>query len=175
METIRIEMKCAPEKLRELYFKNGEHIWFFGPRTRRESIGIVLLPIIMGASILSYTLYGRDDLLFIGSVICAMIAYSFSRAYFRIRRWTKDVLTFVENCVNDEWFFSYDDHCFTQSINGVVMKREWSEVQSVEMQEGEFMSLKLENSHFFLPFCCMSTKQFSDLIELVREKVKKIN
>lgn len=170
-----IELNCDPEKLRTMYFQSGEDKWFFGPKTRKESIAILIMPLVLLLSIYLSRSQKREDLLFVGCMICVMLTYSFFRSFFRIRKWKRAVLKFIGESANSDIRFSYNDEGYTHTMNEHFLKREWKEVVASQIVDGEYITLSHEDAQTVVPACCIQPEEFTLLAETIREKVGNVN
>lgn len=170
---IEITLKVDIADLRDIYFGNREHVYFFGPKTKAQSIGLVcafiLCPIIWlhAVTVNGGTSYAFSIIGFFGAV------GAFWSAARPIIQWKKSVNTFLENAeqvrilkviFNEEYIHHIQDETET--------KFNWSVIERATITD-RFIDLHA-NTTIFLPKSSMTPEEYQVLSDKIMEKVQEV-
>lgn len=169
-----IILKVDMEDLRDIYFGKREHVYFFGPKTKTESIGLVCALVIFPVIVL-YAIATESaglGLVFSAIVFFTAVATFWSAAG-PIIKWKKSVTTFLESAsqvkslkviYNDEYILHIQDESET--------KQNWSIIERATTTD-RFIELHA-NTYIFLPKSSMTPQEYQGLSDKVMEKVQEV-
>ena len=168
-----INLNYQSKDLREIYFGEGHHKYFFGPDTKRQSwmlvIALVLYPFFLVFSI------QREDnwLMIIGTIYLGLVMYDFQRKTRPIIYWKKSVETFLERVDNNsEHSLKVDEDSITFIQGDTETILQWSIIKRVSVN-ANYIGLTADSNLLF-PRNSMTEKEFDTLKKFVTRKVAKV-
>lgn len=168
-----IKLKFDLVDLRDIYFGERHQIYFFGPRTKRQSVFFVIA--LIGFPFLSwYSLQSKDNVLFFfAAVILAFLSYDFWRVSQPIIKWKKSVEFFLKKTATvKEAKIIYTDEYISYSQDGDETKLNWGIVSQATIND---RSIVLSgSSNLIFPRSAMSQPEFNTLSKAVMTYVANV-
>lgn len=161
------------DNLRSIYYRNNDQKYFFGPKTKKQSL-YMLIAIIVFPFFAIYTLSIDDSWFFIlGSVFLSLLIYDYWRVAKPIIDWKKSVESFLKKTalVND-LRFKYNEEYFVHIQDQEELKQNWEIIEKAIINN-EFIWL-LSDTNVLLPKKSMRSSEFQTLSTLISEKVKNV-
>ena len=173
MEQTEITLKVDIHDLKDIYFGNREHVYFFGPKTKTESLGLVcalvLCPIILLHGIT--TKLGFSYAFSIIGFFSAIIA--FWSAARPIIQWKKSVNTFLESAkLTQRLKVIYNDEFIHHIQDETETKLNWSVIERATITD-RFIELHASTT-IFLPKSSMTLNEYRILSDKIMEKVQEV-
>jgi hypothetical protein len=168
-----IILKCNIEDLREIFFGSGNHRYFFGPETKRQSL-LMVLAIILFPFFAIYAINLEEDYIFIfGSILFVLPIYDFWRVSKPIFQWKKSVEKFLINSQKiKDLRFKYNEEYFIHIQDKTEKKMNWTEVVHATINDRLIEIHTTEN--FLLPKKAMTAVEFENLSKIIMNKVKNV-
>jgi hypothetical protein len=166
----KINLNYTSNDLREIYFGEGHHKYFFGPETKRQSwmlvIALVLYPVF-----LVYSIQLEDNwLMIIGTIYLGLVMYDFQRKSRPIIYWKKSVEAFLARVdANTEHRLCYDEDSISFYQGDSEVKMLWSSIKKASINDS-YIGLTAESNLLF-PKNCMTENEFQLLNKVVKKKV----
>ena len=166
----KINLNYTSNDLREIYFGEGHHKYFFGPETKRQSwmlvIALVLYPVF-----LVYSIQLEDNwLMIIGTIYLGLVMYDFQRKTRPIIYWKKSVEAFLARVdANTEHRLCYDEDSISFYQGDSEVKMLWSGIKKASINDS-YIGLTAESNLLF-PKNCMTENEFQLLNKVVKKKV----
>ena len=166
----KINLNYTSNDLREIYFGEGHHKYFFGPETKRQSwmlvIALVLYPVF-----LVYSIQLEDNwLMIIGTIYLGLVMYDFQRKTRPIIYWKKSVEAFLARVdANTEHRLCYDEDSISFYQGDSEVKMLWSSIKKASINDS-YIGLTAESNLLF-PKNCMTENEFQLLNKVVKKKV----
>lgn len=175
MDQTEIILKVDIEDLRDIYFGKREHVYFFGPKTKTESIGLVCALVIFPLIVVYAIATESAGLGFVFSAIVFFTAVgTFWSAAGPIIQWKKSVTTFLESAsqvkslkviYNDEYILHIQDERET--------KLNWEAVKYAIINQRS-ISICSDITNILLPKSSMTPQEYQLLSDKVMEKVQEV-
>lgn len=172
-DQIEIRLKVDIADLKDIYFGNREHVYFFGPKTKAQSLGLVCA-FILCPIILFHAISVKGGISYIFSIIGFFSAVgAFWSAVRPIIKWKKSVTAFLENAeqvknlkviFNNEFIHHIQDETET--------KLNWSIIERAIITN-RFIELDASTS-IFLAKSSMTQEEYRILSDKIMEKVQEV-
>jgi hypothetical protein len=166
----KINLNYTSNDLREIYFGEGHHKYFFGPETKRQSwmlvIALVLYPVF-----LVYSIQLEDNwLMIIGTIYLGLVMYDFQRKTRPIIYWKKSVEAFLARVdANTEHRLCYDEDSISFYQGDSEVKMLWSGIKKASINDS-YIGLTAESNLLFSKNS-MTENEFQLLKKVVKKKV----
>lgn len=167
---IEINLNYTSNDLRDIYFGEGHHKYFFGPDTKRQSwmlvIALALYPIF-----LVYSIQLEDNwLMILGTIYLGLVMYDFQRKTRPIIYWKKSVEAFLARVdANTEHRLCYDEDSISFFQGDTEVKMLWSGIKKASINDS-YIGLTAESNLLF-PKNSMTENEFLMLKKIVKKKV----
>jgi hypothetical protein len=170
---IEIRMKYDVQDLRSIYYKDNDQKYFFGPKTKKQSI-YLLIAIITYPFFALYALNTHDSWFFVlGSVFFSLFCYDFWRVAKPIMDWKKSVESFLKIAEKTEDLrFQYNENFFIYTQDQEELKQNWEVIEKAIVNE-QFIWL-FSDKNILLPKSSMTESEYQALMDLVLSKVKNV-
>lgn len=170
-----IVLNTNVENLREIYFGTGNHKYFFGPTTKKESAYLVLVLISYPFFALkTFNLKNRVTFILL-TILVGIQIYSFIKAAKPIIKWKREVNDFLQKSSRIQVIkVIYTDDYFLHQQDEMISKVDWNEITHAIIQDN-LIEIFNESTNFMLPKKSMSESEFELLSNTVMEKVKNVN
>ena len=168
-----INLNYQSKDLREIYFGEGHHKYFFGPETKRQSwmlvIALGLYPVF-----LVYSIQLEDNwLMILGTIYLGLVMYDFQRKTRPIIYWKKSVEAFLERVDNNsEHGLKIDEDGITFIQGDTETILQWSIIKRVSVN-ANYIGLTADSNLLF-PKNSMTDKEFDELKKIVKRKVAQV-
>ena len=165
-----INLNYQSKNLREIYFGEGHHKYFFGPETKRQSwmlvIALGLYPVF-----LVYSIQLEDNwLMILGTIYLGLVMYDFQRKTRPIIYWKKSVEAFLERVdAHVQHRLCYDEDSISFYQGDTEVKMLWSGIKKASINDA-YLGLTAESNLLF-PKNSMTEKEFDTLKKYVTRKV----
>lgn len=172
MDYTEIHLSNNAETLKEIYFPDKSHRYFFGPKTIRQSIYFLL-------GLIGFYLWVKDLITkefhmynVIGILICSYLIYDYFRMAYPKYKWKKSIDEFIQTSSKiTDLRLQYNNDFFTHFQDKDSMQVEWTSITQAIINE-KFISLRTETNHFLLPRGAMKEEEFQSLSEVVKSRVE---
>ena len=165
-----IKLNIDAEDLRQIYFGERHQIYFFGPRTKRQSV--LLVAALIAFPFLSwYALTSKNNILFfVAAGILFFASYDFWRVSQPIIRWKKSVEAYLKKTAQiKEARIVYTNESITYTQGEDETELNWGSIREATVNE---KSIVLSgSSNLIFPKSAMSPKEFNDLWKTIAAKV----
>ncbi len=168
-----INLNYQSKDLREIYFGEGHHKYFFGPETKRQSwmlvIALGLYPVF-----LVYSIQLEDNwLMILGTIYLGLVMYDFQRKTRPIIYWKKSVEAFLERVDNNsEHGLKIDEDGITFIQGDTETILQWSIIKRASIN-ADYIGLTADSNLLF-PKNSMTDKEFDELKKIVKRKVAQV-
>ncbi len=168
-----INLNYQSKDLREIYFGEGHHKYFFGPETKRQSwmlvIALGLYPVF-----LVYSIQLEDNwLMILGTIYLGLVMYDFQRKTRPIIYWKKSVEAFLERVDNNsEHGLKIDEDGITFIQGDTETILQWSIIKRASIN-ADYIGLTADSNLLF-PKNSMTDKEFDELKKIVKKKVAQV-
>ena len=168
-----INLNYQSKDLREIYFGEGHHKYFFGPETKRQSwmlvIALGLYPVF-----LVYSIQLEDNwLMILGTIYLGLVMYDFQRKTRPIIYWKKSVEAFLERVDNNsEHGLKVDEDSVTFIQGDTETILQWSIIKRASIN-AYYIGLTADSNLLF-PKNSMTEKEFDELKKIVKRKVAQV-
>lgn len=168
-----LTLKYNIADLIDIYFGQGDHIYFFGPKTKRQSLFLVIT-LVAFPFFCFYSIREQNDwLLLIGTILFSLIIYDFIKVARPIIVWKKSVIRFLTEAEQVKKLeFHYDEISFIHIQDDYESKRDWSLVASATITD-RLINIHAEKN-FLLPRNALSKSEYDTLSEMIMAKVKNV-
>lgn len=168
-----IKLTVNVDDLRDIYFGERHQVYFFGPRTKRQSI-LLVVALVVFPFLSWYALTAKDNILFfLAAGILAFASYDFWRVSQPIIRWKKSVEAFLKKtAMIKEAKIAYDNETITYTQGEDETKLSWSGIREATLTERSVILTGTDNLIF--PKSSMSPKEFNDLAKIVAARVPNV-
>ena len=168
-----ILLKVDIEDLKRIYFRDNEQKYFFGPKTERQSIYLVLAIVIYPVWV-SYTLSANKLWQFVlGSIFFCLAIFSFWMVTRPIIKRKKAVLRFLHEAENVKTLkFQYNDQYLIHIQDDHQLKLEWGVIDRAVITDSYIWLFSTTN--ILLPKRSMSAEAYESLSEMIMSSVKNV-
>jgi hypothetical protein len=168
-----IRLNIDIEDLREIYYRDNNQKYFFGPKTKKRS-AYLTVAIITFPFLAFYALNLKDSWLFIlGSVFLSLLIYDFWRVAKPIIDWKKSVETFLKKAEKiEDLRFKYNEKYFIHIQDNEELKQNWDVLVKAIINK-KFIWL-FSDTNVLLPKRSMNESEYQTLSELITRKVKNV-
>lgn len=166
-----IHMKYNEEDLKSIYFQAGEHRIFFGPRTKKQSI--YLLIVLLGYPFVLYKAIQDADYFLLISVnlLFILLIFNFRKVARPIVQWRNSVNQFLDKSSKiKDLRLEYDQTGFTHVQDEEIWELTWKQVNKAELTD-RYICLYAEEN-VMLPKSSMTPDQYTQLAKTVVKQVK---
>ena len=170
-----IIMKTDMADLRDIYFGSRQHIYFFGPKTKIVSLGLVCA-VILCPFILLYTINTKiGGIAFVLSIICFFAAIgSFWSATKPIIDWKKSINDFLSMAEKVKSLrLIYNDEFILHIQDESEIKLNWEAIKYAIIND-RTLSIYSDITNLLLPKSSMTSEEYTILFDKVMEKVKEV-
>lgn len=168
-----IHLKYNITDLIDIYFGEGDHIYFFGPKTKRQSLQLVIA-LTTYPFFCFYVLKNHSDWVFLaGTILFTLICYDYWKVARPIIIWKKSVIRFLKEADDVKLLeFHYNNDYFIHIQDEHESKKDWSIVEYATINDKSIVIRAEKN--FLLPKSAMSISEYEALADLLMQKVKNV-
>ena len=168
-----INLNYQSKELREIYFGEGHHKYFFGPETKRQS-WMLVIALVLYPFFLVYSIQLEDNwLMILGTIYLGLVMYDFQRKTRPIIYWKKSVEAFLERVDNNpehRLVFNEENVTFIQGDTETILQ--WSIIKRASINV-DYIGLTADSNLLF-PKNSMTDKEFDELKKIVKRKVAQV-
>ena len=168
-----INLNYQSKDLREIYFGEGHHKYFFGPETKRQS-WMLVIALVLYPFFLVYSIQLEDNwLMILGTIYLGLVMYDFQRKTRPIIYWKKSVEAFLERVDNNpehRLVFNEENVTFIQGDTETILQ--WSIIKRASINV-DYIGLTADSNLLF-PKNSMTDKEFDELKKIVKRKVVQV-
>ncbi|MGV3610259.1 MAG: hypothetical protein ACO1N0_04890 [Fluviicola sp.] len=174
MDQTEIILKVDIEDLRDIYFGKREHVYFFGPKTKTESIGLVCALVIFPLIVVYAIATESAGLGFVFSAIVFFTAVgTFWSTAGPIIQWKKSIDTFLEMAEKVKNLrVIYTDEFIHHIQDATETKLNWSVIEQATITD-RFIQLQASTT-IFLPKSSMTSQEYRILSDKIMERVQEV-
>ena len=166
-----INLQFNRKNFEELYFKNKEGNFFFGPRTKRYMISTIIIAVCLIFSKSNTTSVIDHSVLFY-ILIFAEVFFVISWIWeiLKILKWKKSIKNYLDNIATHKNFkLIADDNTFTIALDNDITKEQWNQLKACQVKP-DYISIK-SNYYYLLPKKSMTAEEYEQLKKVLAEKV----
>ncbi|MFY7942995.1 MAG: hypothetical protein ACOVNZ_00355 [Crocinitomicaceae bacterium] len=169
-----IQLDVNIDDLRNIYFKENQQKYFFGPKTKKQSLYLILA-LIMYPFFVFYALNLKDNWLIVfGTIFFSLLIYDYWRVAKPIYSWKKSVERFLHESSKIKYLrFAYNDTYFIHSDDHKELKQNWELIEKATINDQ--LIWLYSDTDVLLPKKAMSSDEFQALSDLIFEKVKNVS
>jgi hypothetical protein len=173
MEDLNISLTFNPDRIREMYFSNGNGSIFTYKPTQNAFISCVVALIINVLIYLaSFSNPGISFLIFIGAIIFLIVLFYSIFVFNKYIKWKKDVEAFVkENQKYKIHLLKLTSSALELTQDRTTTIERWENIKSAKLDDIHIILITSGGPSFIFPASSMTAEEFSKLKEFIANKI----
>ncbi|WP_430404756.1 hypothetical protein [Fluviicola sp.] len=169
-----IIMKTDMADLRDIYFGTRKHVYFFGPKTKTVSSGLVITLIVF-PFLANYALNIHEGGLLVFACLCLISAtLIFWSAAKPIIEWKKSINEFLAMAEKVKSLrIIYNDEFILHIQDESEIKLNWTVIQYAIIND-RTVSIYSDITNILLPKSSMTSEEYTILCDRIMEKVQEV-
>lgn len=170
---IEIKLTKNIKEIRDIYYRNNNQKYYFGPNTVKQSL-LFTIALIVFPFFAMYTFNIENKWFFVSVLIgFIVVCYSFWRVVKPIIVWKKSVENFLRRLASiDDFRFKYNEDHFIHIEGKEELKQNWDLIKQAVLND-KFIWL-FSDTNILLPKSAMTENEYLALSKLISDKVKYI-